>query len=508
MEQLKGDDALFIAMERPSSPTHVATVTIYDPSTAPGGFVRFKDILAFTESRLHLAKTMRQKIVKVPFNIDMPYWVEDDEFDLEFHVRHLSLPQPGDWRQLCILVARLFARPLDLSRPPWEMTVIEGLDKIKGYPKGCYAVITKVHHSAVDGAAGVELMQALHTITPDEALPDVPNNWKPERRPSDARLFMKGYGNLWLRPFRSANAMRKAIPGIIKVATDRSGKADVRPQDKRTPKTRFNGVISPHRVFDARYFDITKIKAMRSFSEGSKINDVMISLVSGAMRHYLAEHDELPTSSLKTIIPINLRTEAEKSQTGNQVSAMMTSLGSDISDPQERVRFIHSQTASAKDQTAKLGPREVTGVMQQIPFNVMNVGANIHRNLKLANHTKKTINTIVTNVPGPPIPIYSAGAKAVAMFGQICLVDGVGIGHVVVSYLDKISISFTACRDAMPDPLFYAECLEKSYADHLKALKEFEAEAKKAPSKKIAAKKPSKPAKPNKPSKPSKPTTA
>lgn len=506
MEQLKGDDALFVALESPKAPVHVATVTIYDPSTAPGGFVRFKDILKFTEDRLHLSKTMRQKMVKVPFNIDYPYWVEDDKFDLEFHIRHISLPEPGDWRQLCIQVSRIFARPLDLSRPPWEMTVIGGLDKIKGYRKGCYAVITKVHHAAIDGIAGIDMMQALHTLTPDVSPPSIPSTWEPEAKPSDTQLFMKGYVNFWKRPYRTANAIRKAAPGIIKAARGRDDAPKVRLLDKKTPKTRFNLPVSPHRVFDARYFDLTDVKALRQLSPGSKINDVMLSIVSGAMREYLKGHGELPESSLKTIVPINMRTEAERSQTGNQVSALTTSLGSDISDPAERLRFIHQQTMAAKAKTSDLGPREITEIVKQVPLNAMNLGAGLHQRFRLANRTPKSINTVVTNVPGPPVPLYSAGAKAVAMFGQICLVDGLGLGHVVVSYLDKIAISFTACRDAMPDPLYYAKCLEKSFAEHMLALAELEAEGKLEVAETVKAVKPKKPAKPAKPSKPQKST--
>ncbi|NNE57123.1 MAG: wax ester/triacylglycerol synthase family O-acyltransferase [Hellea sp.] len=512
MEQLKGDDALFIAMERSTAPVHIASLVIYDPSTAPGGFVRFKDILSFIESRLHLSKTMRRKMVKVPFNIDYPYWVEDDDFDLEYHVRHLSLPEPGDWRQLCIQTARIFARPLDMTRPPWEMTVIGGLDKIGNYPKGCYGILTKIHHSAIDGVSGVDLMQALHTLTPDVTPPKNSEVWEPESRPSDTKLFLTGYKNILLRPIRTVNALRKATPGIAKVAL--AGRPKKRLEDRRTPTTRFNLTISPHRVFDARHFDLAQVKAMRQFSEGCKVNDVMLSIVSGALRHYLEGHDELPSNSLKTIIPINIRTEEQKGTMGNQVSAMMTSLGTDIADPVERLRFIHEQTLAAKIQTSDLGPREITGVMQQLPLNAMRFTANLHHSLGLANRTKKTINTIVTNVPGPPIPLYSSGAKAVAMFGQICLVDGVGLGHVVTSYVDKIAISFTGCRDAIPDPLVYAKCIEKSFAEHALALVELEYaktnEKPAAKAKKPAARKPKKPSKPSKPkaAKPKKPASA
>ena len=167
--------------ESESTPMHIGSILVYNPETAPGGFVRFKDILAFFESRMQLSKTIRQRMVRVPFDLDYPYWIEDPDFDLEYHVRHVALPQPGDWRQLCIQAARIFARPLDLTRPPWEFTVVEGIDGIAGVPKGSYAMVTKVHHAAIDGMSGIDLMEAMHTLRADDGPPDTPDTWKPEK---------------------------------------------------------------------------------------------------------------------------------------------------------------------------------------------------------------------------------------------------------------------------------------------------------------------------------------
>ena len=148
-------DASFVALETKNSPMHIGSILIYNPATAPGGFVRFKDILSFFESRMQLSRTMRQRMVRVPFDLDYPYWIEDPDFDLEYHVRHVALPEPGDWRQLCIQAARIFARPLDLTRPPWEFTVVEGLDNVPGVPRGCYAMVTKVRGQFTDWSGTV-----------------------------------------------------------------------------------------------------------------------------------------------------------------------------------------------------------------------------------------------------------------------------------------------------------------------------------------------------------------
>ena len=174
MQQLSATDASFVYSETPRTPMHIGSVAIYDPSTAPGGFVRFKDILAFIESRLGAARAFRQRLIRVPMDLDHPYWIEDPEFDLEYHVRHIALPKPGDWRQLAIQTARIHARPLDLTKPAWEFTIVEGLDDIEGLPPGCFALISKIHHAAIDGMSGVELTSAIHDLDPEKRPPEKP----------------------------------------------------------------------------------------------------------------------------------------------------------------------------------------------------------------------------------------------------------------------------------------------------------------------------------------------
>ncbi len=195
MQQLSGLDASFVYSESAHAPTHVTSILIYDQSTAPKGEVTFKGILEHIEQRLHLAHAFRRRLVRVPFDLDHPYWIEDGEFDLEYHVRHIALPKPGDWRQFCIQTARLHARPLDLARPLWEMYVIEGLDGVEGVPKGSFGVVLKVHHAAIDGMAGVELITAIQDQTPDAGPPPPPAEpWAPERVPTVGRAAVASGG--------------------------------------------------------------------------------------------------------------------------------------------------------------------------------------------------------------------------------------------------------------------------------------------------------------------------
>ena len=487
MKQMQGLDASFVAMERADAPVHIGSTIIYDPSTAPGGFVRFKDILSFIEQRLHLASTMRQKMVKVPFGIDYPYWVQDINFDLEYHVRHVALPSPGDWRQLCIQSARIFARPLDLNRPPWEITVIEGLDNVEGVPKGSYAMLSKVHHSAIDGVSGVDMMQALHTVTPSVEPPTSVDEWRPESDPSQFGMFMRGYSRSLVNPIRQANAMRKSLPGLARAARGFAKKEFDFKALIETPKTRFNGVVSPHRMFDAKAFPLDQIKLIRNLSPGSKLNDVMLSIVGGAMRNYLKAKNELPDTSCTAMAPISVRSESEKNTLGNQVSAMFVPLGSHIEKADVRMRYVHAETGKAKALTSAMGARQTSEMAKLAPQLAMNIGASLATRLKLADHVKPAINTVVTNVPGPPVPIYSAGAKMVGVYGLLCLVDGVRLGHIVQSYCGTVTLSFTADRAAIPDPDFYAQCMQKSFEDHLKlAVAVQESRETKAPAKPTA----------------------
>ncbi len=489
LRQLQGMDSSFVAMESPNSPMHIGSVLIYNPETAPGGFVRFKDILQFFESRLQMSKTMRQRLVRVPFDLDYPYWVEDPNFDLEYHVRHVALPKPGDWRQLCIQAARIHARPLDLSRPPWEFTVVEGLDNIPGYPPGCFAYVTKVHHAAIDGLSGIDLMEATHTVEPHTPPPNRPDEWKPEKIPGPAELLGKSYLNALLNPVKQAQVAAQSLPGIASAVKGLIARDFKLTSEWVPPRTRFNRTISPHRVVEGRTFDLKEFKSIRALLPEAKVNDVAIAVIGGALHKYLTAKDDLPKSTMTAMAPISVRSEGEKGDMGNQVSAMVAPLGTHIADPKERLDYVHSQTKNSKAMTNAIGARTMTEVSKVNPALYMALGAQLFSRVSLA-HRVMPFNTVVTNVPGPPIHIYSSGARMESMaLSLICLTDGLGLAHVVQSYVDEAYISFTACRDIMPDPEFYSQCLQDSFDELLAAAKLVNAEAAPAkPAPKAAAK--------------------
>jgi WS/DGAT/MGAT family acyltransferase len=481
-------DSSFVALETRNSPMHIGSILIYNPATAPGGFVRFKDILNFFESRMQLSRTIRQRLVRVPFDLDHPYWIEDPDFDLEYHVRHIALPKPGDWRQLCIQAARIFARPLDLERPPWEFTVVEGLDNVPGVAKGSFAMVTKVHHAAIDGMSGIDLMEAMHTLNPDDPPPSTPDKWKPEKVPNPVELLGKSYFNAVTNPLKQLEVAAKAAPGLAKAIKGLAAKEFSVSRDMVAPKTRFNRVISSHRVVEGRSFKLADIKTIRLLEDGAKVNDVFLAIIGGAMRKYLLSKQDLPKATLTAMAPISVRSKNEKGDMGNQVAAMIAPLGTHIEDPAERLAYVHSKTVNSKAMTDAMGARNMTEMSKVSPALFMALGAQLFTRLGLADRgVGPPFSTVVTNVPGPPIPIYSTGARLESMMGLLCLNDGLGLGHVVQSYCDEATISFTACRELLPDPEFYIECIEDSFNELLAAAKAHAAKTAKEPVAKKAA---------------------
>lgn len=464
MQQLSAQDASFVYLETRNTPMHIGSVAIYDPSTAPGGFVRFKDILSHIEGRLHLARSFRQRLQRVPGNLDHPYWVEDDSFDLEFHVRHIALPQPGDWRQLCIQVARLHSRPLDMTKPLWEFYVVEGLDKVEGLPPGCFALVNKVHHAAIDGMSGVEMTSAIHTLEADAPPPPPPaEEWRAKPAPGAGELLLRTHLNNVAQPLRMLDMWRDALPGFARLGRG-LGRQELSLDGLRAaPRTRFAGRVGPHRVFEGRAFSLADVRAIRGAAPGATVNDVMLSVVGGALRRYLQAKNELPGESLIAMAPISVRAEGEKGDLGNLVSAMTVALGTHIEDPLGRLRHVGEQARASKALTNAVGARTLSEYSKLMPAALAGLGARLYTSLGLAERSAQMFNCVVTNVPGPRVPIFMAGARMVTQFGLGPIFDGMGLIHPVYSYGDSLTVSFNSDREMIPDPGFYADCLQASF---------------------------------------------
>lgn len=463
MQQLSAQDASFVYLETPHTPMHIGSVAIYDPSTARGGFVRFKDILRFIEGRLPGARSFRQRLVRVPFDLDHPYWIEDPEFDIEFHVRHIALPKPGDWRQLCIQVARLHSRPMDLTKPLWEFTVVEGLDNIEGLPPGCFALVSKVHHAAIDGMSGVEMSAAVHDLDPDAAARQTTDGWRPEHMPGVADLLARSYFNSLVQPMRVMETIGRSLPGVAKLGVQ-VGRGDVSMRNARpAPKTRFNGKVSAHRVWDAVPFRLADIRRIKNAVPDATVNDVVLSIVGGALRTYLRDKGELPQDTLTAMAPISVRGEGEKAALGNLVSAMVVGLGTQVEDPVERLRFVHAEAINSKAMTNAVGAKNLADYSQLIPSGLAGLAARLYTRVGAANAHAPAFNCVVTNVPGSRVPLYFAGAKMLAMYGTAPVFDSMGLICPVYSYGDTIAVSFTADRAMMPDPDAFAAALRAAH---------------------------------------------
>lgn len=466
MQQLNGFDSAFLFMETPNAPMHIGSVAIFDPSTAPAKIVRLKRIIKTLEDRAHLAPYLRQRLVEVPFNADFPYWIRDETFDPEFHIRHIALPKPGDWRQLCIQIARLHSRPLDRAHPLWELYVIEGLDNVAGIPQGSFAFLSKTHHAAIDGTSSHDVGSALCDLTPEIRKIPADKKWKADRHPSALELSLMAQQNNLMRPQRYLEFLQKTMPSWRKTLEVMSnGGAD---SSNRIPRTRFNAVLSPHRVFEGVYFKLSDIKQIKN-QVGGTVNDAVLGICAGAMRRYLIDKNELPEESLVTMCPINVRDPNTKKDGGNQVVSMTVPLHTDITDPAKRLAAIKKSTSEAKELTSAVSAKSMLEAANFVPSQLSVLGARVAAEQGLANFVSPVANTVVTNVPGSPVPFYSNGAQFVRGWGLGPSVDGNGLFHSVGSHCNELTIGFACCRDMMPDPAFYAECLKQSMAELMQA---------------------------------------
>lgn len=461
MRQLSSIDSAFIYLEGEGKHNHLTGVYVYDQSTAKGGKVRFKKILQYVASRLHRSPVFRQKLVRVPLSVDYPYWVDDENFDIEFHMRHVALPKPGDWRQLCIQIARIHARQLDMSRPAWEMYVIEGLDHIESLPAGSFAVVTKYHHAAIDGATGVELLGALHDLTADTPSTAAVPAWQPESSPSWFSLLGKAALNNIRTPLLLTRSIASTVPTLGRHLLNKEQKA---PKGKMpVPETRFNRKVSPHRVFDGREFAFQDFRVIKNSVTGTTVNDVVLAIVSGALRLYLQDKDELPEDSLVAAVPVNTRSDND-TVPGNQVAGMMCPLNTQLDDPLQRLAAISEATRQTKEAANGVGARQMTDIQQHIPSSTLALAGRLVNGLALGTRAR-FCNCIVTNVPGPQHPLYKNGAKLLSMWGCGPVLDGVGLLILATSYDGKVFLSISSCRDILPDVSFLAQCLHSSFVN-------------------------------------------
>ncbi len=478
MLQLTGLDAAFLYMETPSTVGHVGSLAIFDAPTASGR-LNMDDLAELVEARLHLVPPMRRRVIEVPLGIDHPYWVEDPDFDLDYHLRHIALPPPGNRQQLAEQVSRLAARPLDRTRPLWELYLIEGLED------GRVAQYTKIHHAAIDGVSGAEIMTVLLDVSPEPREVAPPKEaWKPEPVPSDMEVLMRTLFALPTHPLEAlrfqarllstlgirarardvqrvallpalANLGALAMPVLNdileRLAPERSQEGELleKPPSK-APRLSFNTTITPHRRYAFGTLSLDDVKAIKN-AAGTTVNDVVMALCSGALRRWLIEHNELPDDPLVAMIPVSVRTEEEKGKLGNRVSTMMAALPTNESDPRKALERVHASMKSAKAQHAAIPANLLADFAQFATPALAARAARAVARTGLVDRIDPICNVVISNVPGPNFPLYSAGARVVGSYPVSTIGDGMGLNITVQSYMNNLDFGLISCRELVPD---------------------------------------------------------
>jgi WS/DGAT/MGAT family acyltransferase len=462
MRQLSGSDAFFLFSDKPGQHQHISTIYIYDQSTAPGGHVRFKAILDHVRDRLSTSRIFRQKLVEVPLNLDYPYWIEDPHFSLEFHVRHLRLPPPADWKKFCIQVSRLHSRPLDMTRPVWEMYVIEGLDNIPFLPKGSFAVVTKVHHAAIDDSTEEDFTTALHDLPGSMDPAELRLRWHPEEEPGAVQLLALAWFNNTTKLLETGQAIWDKLPWVGTGTLD--PEEVLRSSEDNAPETRFDREISPYRVWDACSFDMEDIEAIIGAVPGAALNEVVLAICSGAVQKYLGSKGELPGDSLWALLPVHIHSSKDEGIPGHRVQLTRTRIMSDIGDPLERFEAITREVALAWEHS--LSAAAINEVQDVLPSTTMTMAAKtIAARFGPGRRFRENRNMVVSVIPGPEEPMHLCGARLIAFTGMGIILDNLALSHTVTTYDGKLTIAPISDRKIMPDPAFYTECLRSSFED-------------------------------------------
>lgn len=449
MKHLSGLDATFLYVETPEMPMHVGSLHLFDlPAGYSGDY--FEDVKRHIAGRMHLAALFQRKLALMPFELANPVWVDDDDVDLDYHLRRLTMSKPGSMEQLEQLVGRLHSSLIDRSRPLWEFYVIEG------FHTGQVAFYTKIHHAAMDGAAGVALANAVFDLTPQ------PRQVKPPRARPRTNQYQLGVAELaaaaltntvqqYVKLAKILPDMGRAAVSLLRREKDEDGKRRfvVLKQLRFGPKTPINVSITNQRSFAGASLPLAEVKQLAQRTQAT-VNDVVLAVCSGALRRYLDDHGCRPARSLTAAVPVSLR-EAGNTELNNQVSMMFVSLASTIADPIARLAAIKASSAMAKDLTGKVKTAIPTDFPSFGAPWLMSGLASLYGRSKLANAIPPLANVAISNVPGPQVPLYMAGAKVTLYYPVSIPAHGVALNITVQSYNGALGFGLTACRRAMPD---------------------------------------------------------
>jgi diacylglycerol O-acyltransferase / wax synthase len=461
VQRLTGADATFLYGQTRNSHMEIASCMVIDASALPRGEALLDLARSYLEPRLHLAPPLRRRLVRVPFELDHPMWIEDPDFELDYHLRHAALPAPGTMAQLADLVGRLLSRPLDHARPLWEMYLIEGLEGERG------AVFVKSHHAAVDGVAAFQLVAALMDLWPDAPPPPPPEvPWEPDEVPTDVQLVAGAAANLVRQPIRGLKATRRLVRSAVQARREHGSITAVVGQTG-APHTRFNDQLSPHRRVRFLDLPLEGVKDLKSRT-GTKVNDVVLAVIGGGLRRYLDRHGELPGEPLLAFVPVSAR--ADDTSDANATAMMYVELATDEPDPARRLDRVAAASVQAKSRLADLGPSMLVDMTE---FTGPAVAAGAFRMveaLRLNERVRLGGNVVVSNIPGPPVPLYTTGAPIEHIYPIGPLTDGTGLNITLLSYLDRLGLAVATDRELVPDIDDLTDDLRAAYEELREAI--------------------------------------
>ncbi len=440
MRQVPGPDAVFLQAELPEWHMHVASLAIVAPHTGS----LYDAVRRIMVDRIHRMPQFRWVVRDPLLGLDRPLFVDDPDYDLDNHLHHIAVPAPGGREELGELVGDLISRKVDRRRPLWETWVIDGL------AGGRSAVLSKVHHSIIDGVSGSDQTEVLYDLEPDPPPDPPPPPYRPEPAPPWHRVALATTGSMVRLPLRTARLVNQLVRQAVTMTGFSRGE-DAPPAPFSAPRTSFNGRLSAHRLVATATVPLGDVKAVRR-AAGVKLNDVILAVCAGVLRGYLEDRDELPERPLVASVPVSTRTDESRDQVGTQVANMFVSLATDVSEPRERLEAIAAGTSRAKEMRQALGADKIINLSDATPPAVFNLAARMWTAARLEAHTPPVFNLVVSNVPGPAHELYLGGAHVEALYPMGPLILGSGLEITVFSVADALHFGFVVDRGLVPDP--------------------------------------------------------
>ncbi len=464
MRRLSGLDTAFLYLETPTVHMTVQAVMLLDTSTMPGGY-SFEKIKAHLATRLPRLPEFRRRLAHVPFDLHRPVWFDDPDFDVDYHVRNIAVPAPGSAKQLEDIVGDIASRPLDRSRPLWEFWVIEGVEN------GAVAVVARMHHATIDGVSGSSLLTTILDLEADPAEPTpIADDWKPEHEPSDLELVRHAIVSRLRRPLPLAFAL--ALPTLVRgaVAIARVRRDPNLPSGGtpfNTARTPWNAPLTPHRRVAFASVSLDEVKSMKN-AFGCTVNDIVLATATGALRRYLLAFDELPERPLIAACPVSVREDDTSDiESANKVSVMFVSLPTHLDDVEAQIDHIRNATRGAKEEHRAIGARTLLELGELAGPRSFGLASRVLGGF--AARGPVPINLVVSNVPGPPFPLYLGGARLASLVPLGPAIEGAGLNVTVLSYMDRVDWGFIACRELAPRLSDMAHAVEDAHNELLKA---------------------------------------